>query len=289
MKSWLGLLMIVSVGGVFARSGPIDREGARLRLHFDSVLVELRTADVSALAPAQRAARATHIARLAAYAARGVFPKNTDFADAQVPYFIDRDGRRCAMAYLIEQSGAGDYVRAVSTKMNNAYVPEIGRDTALGATLHAWLDANGLTEAEAARIQPSYGDGGCCTIPDDPPPPQVTTAYKVGSGAAITTGVATTAINVALIRLAMSRRTSGVLGVAAGAFGIGLAATAGDDGDAYKTLRLANGGVGAVALAIGIYTFVAPDKKPTRTGSAQHVAVTPYVPSGGGLALNLAF
>jgi hypothetical protein len=44
-----------------------------------------------------------------------------------------------------------------------------------------------------------------------------------------------------------------------------------------------------VALAIGIYTFVAPDKKPTRTGSAQHVAVTPYVPSGGGLALNLAF
>jgi hypothetical protein len=278
MRVWVGALVVVAVAAAFVPEQPAEREVTRLRRHFATVLEELRSRDVSGLSSAQRAARATHIERLRAYAARGVFPRNTDFADQRVPYFIDRDGTRCAMAYLIEESGAGDYVRKVAAKMNNAYVPEIGRDAELGGTLHAWLDANGLTETEAARIQPSYGGGGCCTIPDDPPPPEVTTAYKVGSGTAITGGVATLVLNVSSLKLGMSPRTTGWLGVGTGALGVALGIAALGERDNYATLGVLNGGIGAVALVAGLRSVVSHDagRRPPTMNTAQRLTLIPW-------------
>src|SRR6266545_2606110 len=126
---------------------------ARIRRHLATVEAELRGKDVSALTPAQRQARAKNLDVLHEYWVRGVFPVNTDFPSRHVPYFVDRYGTRCAMAYLIEQSGRGDIVRRIATTQNNAYVRDLQGDADLGA----WLRENGLTAAEAARIQPSYG------------------------------------------------------------------------------------------------------------------------------------
>src|SRR6266705_6614732 len=86
-----------------------------------------------------------------------LFPQNTDFPGQRVPYFIDRYGTRCAMAYLIEQSGEGDLVTRVAATHNNARIPELRTDPDLGA----WLWRNGITLEEAARIQPAYG---CCPV-----------------------------------------------------------------------------------------------------------------------------
>src|SRR5687767_4411494 len=134
MKLVVGVVLLAGVVASLASPVPSDPEVSRLQRHFAAVLVELRGRDVSHLGSAQRAARARHIERLAAYAARGEFPKNHDFADP-TPYFIDRDGTRCAMAYLIEQAGSGDYVRAVAAAMNNALVGDIARDPELGPAL----------------------------------------------------------------------------------------------------------------------------------------------------------
>ena len=101
---------VLVLAAVVARSAPADPEVLRLRRHFAIVERELLARDVSQLAPAQRDARARHIARLRAYARRGVFPKNTDFPDRFVPYFVDRVGTRCAMAHLIEEAGQGAFV-----------------------------------------------------------------------------------------------------------------------------------------------------------------------------------
>jgi hypothetical protein len=155
MKLVVGCVLLAGVVASFAWPPAPDPEVARLQRHFAAVLEELRGRDVSQLTPAQRAARARHIERLAAYAARGEFPKNHDFAE-RTPYFVDRDGTRCAMAYLIEQAGSGEYVRAVAASMNNALVGDIARDPSLGPALQSWVAANGLTLDEAARIQPSY-------------------------------------------------------------------------------------------------------------------------------------
>jgi len=271
-----------------------DPEVVRLQRHFDTVLGELRARDVSTLTPAQRVARQTHIERLAAYAARGVFPRNTDFANRRVPYFIDRVGTRCAMAYLIEQSGSGDYVALVSRKINNAYISDIERDPELGNALDAWLRANGLTVAEAARIQPEYGGGGCCTIdPPDTTPPAVTTSYKVGTGAAVAGGVTTVLFNLTRADLGLPRRTTGWLGVGVGALGLALGMTALTKGDEYSTLGILNGGVGAVALVAGLQSILTHDAPPgtVATAPAQRLTVTPYGASGrrAGVMLHLTF
>lgn len=128
-------------------------EVARIRRHFDSVLVELAARDVGALSPAQRAHRTTLISTLAAYRDRGLFPRNYDFPGQAVPYFVDpRTGVLCAVAHLLESTGRRDVVDRVSHGDNNVWVDQLAGDTAFTA----WLDANGITLKEAARIQVPY-------------------------------------------------------------------------------------------------------------------------------------
>src|SRR3989454_7684231 len=144
---------LVAAASYSPRADFAAAEPARIRAHLDSVERELRAKDVSPLTPTQRAARLRNLAILHVYWIRGVFPQNTDFPGRHVPYFIDRYGTRCAMAYLIEQSGRGDIVHRIATTENTAYVRDLKDDAQLGA----WLRENGLTAAEAARIQPTYG------------------------------------------------------------------------------------------------------------------------------------
>jgi hypothetical protein len=253
MTRALGLACAAAIVGAALWPPAADPEAGRLRRHFAEVLVELRGRDVSHLTASQREARQVHVARLEAYAARGVFPQNRDFDDRRMPYFIDRRGTRCAMAHLIEQSGSGAYVLRVAATINKAYVAEIARDAELGGPLAAWLDANGLTAAEAARIQPAYDP--CqfnCPPPERRDPPAVPTSYKAASAGAIVGGISTAALNVALLSRGGAGRTAGWLGAASGALGVGLALGALDQGDEYSTLRLVNGGIGAIALVVGL-------------------------------------
>src|SRR6266508_2888718 len=99
-------ILVLVLALVIARpSGDVTAETARIRTHLATVEAELRSKDVSALTATQRAARARNLAVLHEYWVRGVFPVNTDFPGRRIPYFVDRYGTPCAMAYLIEQSG----------------------------------------------------------------------------------------------------------------------------------------------------------------------------------------
>src|SRR6059036_429146 len=102
------LTLMLAVALLFIRPNVDFRaaETGRIRRHLATVEAELRATDVSALTPAQRQARAKNLAVLHAYWVRGVFPVNTDFPGRHVPYFIDRYGTRCAMAYLISSPDA---------------------------------------------------------------------------------------------------------------------------------------------------------------------------------------
>jgi hypothetical protein len=75
------------------------------------------------------------------------------------PVFIDEHGTRCAMAHLIEEGGGADLAHAIARGENLAFVPQLAADARYRPELVAWLDRNGLTAAEAARIQPAYN--GC--------------------------------------------------------------------------------------------------------------------------------
>src|SRR6185295_2199400 len=96
--------------------------------------------------------RALLLEELVAYRERGVFPRNRDFSDRPMPYLVDANGIRCAMAHLMELGGAATLVARLAHERNNAFVRELADEP----QLLAWLDAAGLDVAEAARIQPSY-------------------------------------------------------------------------------------------------------------------------------------
>lgn len=145
----LGAMAIV-VSGAKPASNP---EVRRIQAHFDSVLTELGARDVRILPAKQRAARTSVIVMLGAYRDRGVFPNNYDFPGAAVPYFVDRKtGTLCAVGHLLAATGRRDIVDRVAKLNNNVWVADLAGDTAFAG----WLGANGLTFAEAARIQVPY-------------------------------------------------------------------------------------------------------------------------------------
>jgi hypothetical protein len=157
VSRWIvGALLTVVPLGVASRASAGDGAAAevrRIRTHFDSVLTELGARDVRSLSPEQRARRAEVTKTLSAYRARGVFPHNYDFPGQAIPYFVDRKTRTlCAVAHLLESTGGRDIVDRVAKTNNNVWVAELAGDTAFGR----WLDDNGLTLAEAARIQVPY-------------------------------------------------------------------------------------------------------------------------------------
>ncbi len=126
---------------------------ARVRTHLDSVLTELEGKRVDALTDAQRVRRHALLATLRAYRDAGSFPHNYDFPGRAVPYFRDRKtGALCAVAYLLASTGRQDIVARVAAANNNVRVPQLGGDSALSS----WLNENGVTLGEAARIQVVY-------------------------------------------------------------------------------------------------------------------------------------
>jgi len=144
-----------SIASGMAHPAPLAeaREFTRIRTHFDSVWSELAARDLGALTAAQRDRRRALTAELRAYRDRGLFPHNYDFPGRSVPYFVDRKtGTLCAVANLLAATGRRDIVDRVARVYNNVWVAELSGDTAFTS----WLDANGLTLAEAARIQVPY-------------------------------------------------------------------------------------------------------------------------------------
>ena len=221
-------------------------ERTRLRAHFDSVERELRARDVPGLTAAQRAARARVLDVLHAYQVRGVFPRNTDFPDRDVPVFIDWRGIRCGFAYLVEQTGHEDVVLRIAATRNYARVPELKDDP----DVRRWLAENGITLAEATRIQPTYGCGGptgdCAVAGAVYPASQ---GYKVATGVSVAANVATFTLNV--LHTGLSRQASGIAAVGAGTIGIIAGAPNLGTSGPRGTLGLLNAGVGTASLALG--------------------------------------
>lgn len=142
-----------------------EPERARIQAHLSKVEAILRANPPKGLSAGQRKNRLARLDDLHEYWTRGEFPKNRDFPDRLVPYFIDAKGVPCAMGYLVIRSGGGDFAEEIRRRMNNAYIAEIA---AADGRLAAWAKAQGMTLREAAMVQPGYG------------PPRLSAVWKVG-------------------------------------------------------------------------------------------------------------
>ena len=223
-------------------------EVVRIQAHVDNVLRELRTSAPPDLSPAQRAARNAHIAELEAYRDRGLFPHNHDFADEWTPYFVDHRGVLCAVAHLLATSGRADIVERVARTNNNVWVADLAGD----AEFERWLDASGLTLAEAARIQVPYVEtpeeaGGSVSAN------RVNTAVAVIAGSL---GAATIYWNARSSTPERSRLRA-ALGYTAGAIGLAVAASRMDADGAPLALGIATGTIGLGSAVMATRTLLA--------------------------------
>ncbi len=153
-----------------AGAAPLEAEQAeRLRIQQHLALVEqqLREAPVDALTPAARRLRTRSLDELHRYWQAGVFPRNSGHPNQRRPYFIDAEGRPCAVGALIQRSGHEPLARRIDDAFHTEYVPNMP-----SAELLAWASVHGFSVAELALIQPSYcacgtgwdGEGGAAAL-----------------------------------------------------------------------------------------------------------------------------
>ena len=128
-----------------------SNETARIRAHLLSVAARLAIADVRALTPELQQARQRNLARLVEYARAGRFPDKPASIPGRIPNFLDADGARCAVGYLIEQDLGLTAVREIAAEHQFDYVPYID-----SPVLASWQSTSGLTTTELAMIQPTY-------------------------------------------------------------------------------------------------------------------------------------
>jgi MYXO-CTERM domain-containing protein len=141
-------------------STPAELEQFRIQRHLALVEDTLRRETPPELAEGPAKARARLLDELHIYAERGDFPKNLDFPDRRVPYFIDEFGTACAVGHLMIVSGAAQLAHEIARDENFDHVADIEHPG-----VGPWLAANGLTAAEAAWIQPEYGPCGFGDMP----------------------------------------------------------------------------------------------------------------------------
>jgi hypothetical protein len=279
-----GVLLLASVERE-APAGRASPEVVRVRAHLARVEAQLMSADVSALTAAQRAARARHIAVLRQYRDAGVFPHNHIVAERRVPVFVDEHDSHCAVGYLLARDGRHDIVERVRRTRNTATVPELADDPALVA----WLTDAGLTLAEAAQIQPTYGPA---------PGEEESDTYNNVSLVAIGLSGGASIWNLIVLGKPSSRRLPGGIGTVLGIVDIGLAfggiiATTRENDPNYSiddVMPTINLGAGVVTATIGLINLLrrAPVALPAQGSNpsrqAAHWHVTPWSPAGSGNA-----
>lgn len=282
MSRWSGSLIVVGcVAGTLALAASHSPSGhhendveiVRLRAHFDSVLAELRSADVAALSMAQRSARATLIERLGTYAAAGTFPHNHMDVRNFVPVFRDDHGTLCAMAYLIASTGRTDIVDDVARENNLALILDLAADP----RLVAWLDSTGLTVAEAARIQPTYGSDPCtvCRLDDDDH--RRVRYFAVSLGVTAVSGILTAANLDQGPASSTQRRVTGWLGIAAGGAQMIYGAAVIRPGDPRWELGYANLAIGSLVAGVSAWRLLHPPRE--QPANVARVSVAPFIAS----------
>lgn len=133
---------------------PLDAERAdalRIQQHLASVEQRLRSAPVAALTAEARAKRARLLDELHDYWRAGVFPRNSGHVGERRPYFIDDEGRPCAVGALIQRSGYEALAARIDRQFHTDYVPDMSDKELL-----AWAKSSGFSVEELALIQPSY-------------------------------------------------------------------------------------------------------------------------------------
>ena len=122
-------------------------EQVRIETHLHYIERHLRAHPPEHLTEAQRARREAALDALHAYHSEDGFPISDGHPDARRPTFISDNGHVCAVGALLER----ELVEDLNREHKHAYLHEID-----DPRLASWAERHGFTEAELARVQPTY-------------------------------------------------------------------------------------------------------------------------------------
>lgn len=154
---------------------PDNSTGELVRIQTHLMFVEqlLRNKNLLPLTKRQKRNREKVLDLLHQYWTSGVFPSNYDYPAERKPCFIDRDGKICAVGYLVEKTEGRQIAEKINSAYQYQYISEMNE-----AIINSWAKENGLTLQECALIQPTYGGMPTDKTIDAP----VQTSYGISSG-----------------------------------------------------------------------------------------------------------
>ena len=137
---------------IFQQHVEFENDNQRIQTHLRLVEETLRARELPGFSKKQLEKRTHNLDVLRNYGLAAIFPTNHYHPDRQ-PYFVDNFGVKCAVGYLIWQSGGQDLVHKISRENNFGYLGELAT---LYPEIGHWATENGFTVAELGWIQPTY-------------------------------------------------------------------------------------------------------------------------------------
>jgi hypothetical protein len=259
-------------------------EDLRIMTHLEYVEKLLRKKAMADLPDEQRQRRLSLLDLLHTYWTAGIFPRNYEYND-RTPCFIDKDGRICAVGYLIEHTLS----RQAAENINHLHKYE--KILAMNEPIvDSWIEASGLTKNECAMIQPTYG-----------PPPVYSYNYiepAYGYASAILSGInlSFNTINAIQISKGSKNNTVPVLGLIAGAgqIALGIGKMPEETSGMYLTTNESQKSLSMINIALGSSTMILSalnlisNNKPSDKRTSWNVFGTPIGNKGPGLAFNFS-
>lgn len=226
-------------------------ENLRLITHLEYVENKLRNTDVSHLSAELRAKRSQLLDYLNEYLEAEAFPKNYHYPKKRQSVFIDKNGRICAVGYLVEKSVG----RTVSEEINRKYKFSSVLDIK-SKTFEKWVSESGFTKKELAMIQPMYGS----FPPQEPSDPGVSEAYDVSSSVLIGVNTAMNFVNASIAFRGSQSRTVPIAGLISGTtqLVLGVANYPKDPSISKRKreLSILNIGFGSLTVALSSYNLL---------------------------------
>lgn len=127
-------------------------DALRIQTHLAYAEQQLRQRTPGALPATLRQRRAHLLDLLHTYWQAGVFPQNAAPDGQRHPCFIDGAGRICAVGYLMAQTAGRATAECINQRFQYSNLLDM-HDEALGS----WVAQSGLSLADCALIQPTYG------------------------------------------------------------------------------------------------------------------------------------
>jgi len=264
-------------------------ENLRIMTHLEYVEKQLRHKDCGDLTEQLQQRRSQLLDFLHDYWTSNTFPRNYDYKDKRIPCFIDKDGRICAVGYLIERSVG----RKVAEEINRKHKYE-RIITMNDAAVDEWISGSGLSREECAWIQPEYG------FQDANGYNHIDPGYGISSSILGAANLSLGTINAIQIDREQRKKAIPIIGLLTGAGQVILGAVMMPEetqsfyghttNESEKILSLINIGLGATTMILSTWNLVTtPEPNQNDIGWNIYCIPTPSGDIGLGLSLTRRF